>query len=76
MAQVPGLQTCLAQCDSDKVKERDAGRQRLRDIFGNPQNLDLFQESASRDGGEGACQGSSVFPGRALTCHHAVRRRT
>lgn len=53
MAQVPGLQASLAQYDSDKVKERDAGRQRLRDIFGNPQNLELFQESASRDGGEG-----------------------
>lgn len=53
MSTVAGLQSALSGYDSDKVKERDQGREAIREIFGNRENLEIFQESASRDGGSG-----------------------
>ena len=50
---VTGLQSALRLCGSDKVKERSQGQENVREIFGNRENLLIFQETASRDGGAG-----------------------
>ena len=50
---VSGLQTALKSYASEKVKERSEGHSRIRQLFSNPDNLRLFQETASRDGGAG-----------------------
>lgn len=53
MQRVSGLQSALNLYDSAKVKERAQGAAALREIFSNRANLDIFQESAARDGGAG-----------------------
>lgn len=53
MPAVPGFKTALKEYESDKVKDRVSGGEKLREIFGNRENLLAFQESASRSGGEG-----------------------
>ena len=50
---VSGLQSALRLYESDKVRERSEGQARIREIFSNRDNLHLFQETASRDGGAG-----------------------
>lgn len=53
MQRVSGLQHALTQYDSSKVKERAQGAAALREIFSNRENLEVFQETAARDGGAG-----------------------
>lgn len=53
MSTVSGLQTALKLCSSDKVKHRAVGLESVREIFSNRENLLIFQETASRDGGAG-----------------------
>lgn len=53
MSAVPGLKLAIKEYESDKVKERAAGGEKIREIFGNRENLLTFQESASREGGAG-----------------------
>lgn len=50
---VQGLQSALRLYESDKVRDRAEGHNRIRDIFSNRENLLAFQETASRDGGAG-----------------------
>lgn len=53
MNTVSGLQTALKLYASEKVKERSQGHEHIREIFGNRENLAIFQETASREGGAG-----------------------
>lgn len=53
MTAVPGFKSALQDYESDKVKDRVSGGERLREIFGNKDNLSAFQESASKNSGEG-----------------------
>lgn len=50
---VPGFRTALKEYESDKVKDRVSGGERLREIFRNRENLLAFQEHAGNRGGEG-----------------------
>lgn len=50
---VQGLQSALRLYESEKVRDRAEGQNRIRDIFSNRENLLAFQETASRDGGAG-----------------------
>jgi hypothetical protein len=56
MATVPGFRSALREYESDKIKDRVSGGERLREIFDNRENLHAFQEQASRAGGEGWSQ--------------------
>lgn len=51
MNTVAGLQTALSNIESDKITERRAGQDALREIFANRENLLVFQETAALDGG-------------------------
>ncbi len=53
MNTVSGLQTALKLCGSDKIKDRSQGQEHVREIFSNRENLIVFQETASKDGGAG-----------------------
>ena len=53
MNTVAGLQNALKLCSSEKVKDRSQGQEYVRDIFSSQENLLIFQETASRDGGAG-----------------------
>ena len=53
MNSVTGLQTALKLCASDKIKDRTQGQEQVREIFGNRENLAVFQETASREAGAG-----------------------
>lgn len=50
---VAGLRVALKEYESDKVRERTSGAERLREIFGNKENLWLFHESGGQQGGAG-----------------------
>ena len=50
---VQGLQSALRLYESDKIRDRADGHNRIRDIFSNRENLAAFQETAARDGGAG-----------------------
>ena len=50
---VGGLQSALKLYASDKVKDRADGHTRLRGIFSDRDNLQIFQQTARRDGGAG-----------------------
>ena len=53
MNTVSGLQNALKLCSSEKVKDRFQGQECVRDIFSSQENLVIFQDTASRDGGAG-----------------------
>jgi hypothetical protein len=53
MPAVPGFKAAVKEYESDKVKDRVSGGEKLREIFGNRENLLTFQQSASKSGGEG-----------------------
>lgn len=53
MNTVAGLQTALINIESDKITERNAGQEAIREIFANRENLLVFQETAVDDGGTG-----------------------
>lgn len=53
MSAVAGLRTALREYESDKVRERQAGAERIREIFGNRENLFAFQETGGSQGGQG-----------------------
>ena len=47
---VPGLRVALKEYESDKVRERAGGAERIRQIFGNKENLYMFQAEAGPRG--------------------------
>ena len=53
MTTVPGLKQALKEYESDKIKDRASGGERLRAIFGQKENLLNFQDTAGREGGAG-----------------------
>ncbi|WWD21232.1 hypothetical protein CI109_105716 [Kwoniella shandongensis] len=53
MNSVSGLQSALRLYSSDKIKDRSQGLEQIREIFSNRENLAIFQETASKEGGAG-----------------------
>jgi ataxia telangiectasia mutated family protein len=53
MTSLPNLQPALRLYASDKVKDRSQGSEIIREIFSNKENLQIFQETASRESGTG-----------------------
>lgn len=51
MATVPGLERALKDYSSLTKRERTRAAVSLREIFGNPDNVDLFQRTALQSGG-------------------------
>ena len=48
---VAGLHSAVKLYGSDRIKDRAQGAEHIREIFSNPENLLVYQEKASRDGG-------------------------
>jgi len=50
---IPGLSAAIRAYTSDKLKERSQGLEQIKDIFDSRDNVNRFQETASREGGAG-----------------------
>jgi ataxia telangiectasia mutated family protein len=50
---VAGLRVALKEYESDKVRERAGGAERIREIFGNKENLVTFHDVGGQQGGAG-----------------------
>jgi ataxia telangiectasia mutated family protein len=53
MNTIPGLSTAIKSYTSSKVNDRKLGHLQIRQIFGNRENLEAFQQTAGREGGAG-----------------------
>lgn len=75
MNTVAGLQTALSNIESEKITERKAGQDALREIFANRENLLVFQETATLDGGAGwVALFQSLFQGVVLEKKTVLRK--
>ena len=50
---VTGLRQALREYESEKVRERAGGAERIREIFSNRENLHLFKQTGGQQRGEG-----------------------
>ncbi|KAL7420991.1 Serine/threonine-protein kinase tel1 [Cryptotrichosporon argae] len=75
MNAVAGLSSALKQYSSDKVKDRAQAHATIRELFGNPDNVDAFQTTAERGGGEGWIAFMQVLFGVVATERRATLKK-